>query len=395
MWWVLAAGAAGWAADTTPPSASEDFRSYLDQARFFLRKEWYDDAREQLELAVATEDGRLDPEAWFLLAKVSYELGDLTGARRAADRALVHSRDQDQADQTHELLQFFDQKFGFVTVESSVDGVAATLDVTLDSTLFDPDLKLWLNRVVASLAQPVTLPYELGLPAAKYTINGVPVEVTAGSHQSIAPAFDGRPAALQVIELELGLGGSGYVGSTLANLNLAPTLDASLGAPFGPVTLGVTGAFAPQPYQTRDGAVATAFGAWSLGARIGVEVHARPMIVRPSITWRVASVPGLEVACADTGDVWACSRDNPVRELYVYTAAVAQAVGLEVATLWHDRASGRLGIGLKGGADVVVGSLPVTGRAVGPDGPLSFDVAGERGVVGGGWRLGATAVYGF
>ena len=49
-------------------ASDEDFRSYLDQARFFLRKEWYADAREQLEKAVSTQDGKLDPEAWFLLA---------------------------------------------------------------------------------------------------------------------------------------------------------------------------------------------------------------------------------------------------------------------------------------------------------------------------------------
>ncbi|MEQ1567986.1 MAG: tetratricopeptide repeat protein, partial [Myxococcota bacterium] len=137
MWMVCALGGIGWAVEPAPVS-SADFRSYLDQARFFLRKEWYDDAREQLELAVSTEDGKLDAEAWFLLAKVRYELGDLQGARFAADRALVHSQDDEQARQTHELLTWLDQKFGYVTLDAPYDGVRAIVEVELQSTIFDP-----------------------------------------------------------------------------------------------------------------------------------------------------------------------------------------------------------------------------------------------------------------
>jgi len=56
------------------PAAQSDFQAMVDQARFFLKKDWYQDAAGELEAAVATEDGRLDHDAWFLLASVRFEL---------------------------------------------------------------------------------------------------------------------------------------------------------------------------------------------------------------------------------------------------------------------------------------------------------------------------------
>ena len=50
MWWLAAACLAQSPDDT-------DFRGYLDQAEFFLRKDWYADAEEQLVLATEHPDG--------------------------------------------------------------------------------------------------------------------------------------------------------------------------------------------------------------------------------------------------------------------------------------------------------------------------------------------------
>ena len=42
-------------------------------------------------------------------------------------------------------------------------------------TIFDPDLKTWLDRLQQRLDEPVVLPREIGLPAGRYVINGVDV----------------------------------------------------------------------------------------------------------------------------------------------------------------------------------------------------------------------------
>ena len=108
------------AEDTENP----DFRGHIDQARFFLRRGWTTDAAAELERAVATPDGALDPEAWFLLAQVRYDLADLHRARLAADRALVHSRDAATAERTRELLMFIREKFGFVLLRGPADAAS-------------------------------------------------------------------------------------------------------------------------------------------------------------------------------------------------------------------------------------------------------------------------------
>lgn len=394
--WLVPVGSVALASETG--ADDEDFRSYIDQARFFLRKQWYEDARHQLELAVGTEDGRLDAEAWFLLAKVRYELGDLVGARFAADRALVHSRDDEQARQTHELLTYFEQKFGFVTVEAPYAGMTSQLELTLESTIFDPDLKIWLNHVTAAIAEPVVLPYELGLPAGTYTINGVSVDVTAGTHVSIAPkSLSGAPRALQVVEVELGFGATGYVAKGLKNLYAAPTVELSAGLPLGWLVVGASASWAPQPYGTRDGVSSTSFAGWSAGLRAGVEIPGvQPLVIRTSLGWRVAEIPGWEIPCASAGKAWSCSPQADVRELYVYTAAIGQLIGAEVAASYRDRSrGGGFGGGLKASGELLVGALPKAGEAVGPSGPLRFEVEDPRGFTGGSWRILGFASYGF
>lgn len=372
-WWAVAA-----LAQPVEDPAPSDFRSHLDQARFFIRKQWFGDAAEELERAVATEDGRLDPEAWFLLAQVRYELRDLPGARHAADRALVHSRDPEQARQAHELLLYFSERFGVVTVEPPNPGMRSSLEIVLQSAIFDPELKNWLNDLAARVAEPVVLPIELGLPAGRYTINGVPVEVGPGSQAAIVPPVRAAgPQPLQLLQLELGLGVTQTSG-TGDQLLPAPTGELSVGLPVGPVIAGVMVAWAPQAWLLRLGGLGFGAAGGSFGARLGVEIPGtHPLILRPSATWRLSRLPGLEVGCAQTGDVWTCEREAPVRQLLVYTTGTAHLVGAELAVLYQDRRTRArgLGAGLKVSGDAVFGQLPLRATAEGPDGAVEFVVA--------------------
>jgi hypothetical protein len=394
MWWLPVAALAD---DDPALASSEDFRSYLDQAKFFLRKEWYEDAREQLERAVGTEDGKLEAEAWFLLAKVRYELGDLQGARFAADRALVHSQDDAQTQQTHELLSYLDQKFGFVTVDAPYDGVSTLLEVQLESTIFDPDLKVWLNRLQRTLAEPVVLPYELGLPAGSYTINGEPVEVAAGSRQLVTPKVGSGGGLAQSVQLEIGLGATGFAGGSFQQLIPAPTAEVSLGVPLGPLAVGVLGAWVPQPFTTLAGTLEADPLGWNAGVRIGFELpRTQPVVVRPSVTWRIGQTPGLEVGCAEAGAGWSCSRDAEVRQLYVYSVGLQHQVGAELLIEYLDRSrSSGFGGGVKMATDGLLGAYPRAGTAVAPSGEITYEVEAPRAYVGLTWRLLAVLSYGF
>lgn len=378
LWLVIGAVLAQTPAPAGPPAQEEaaDFRGFVDQARFFLRREWYADAAGQLERAVATPDGRLDPEAWFLLAKVRYELADLDGARQAADRALVHSRTPEQTEQAHELLRWLTDQFGYVELVPPRPGMTALVDVQLQSVLFDPQLKLYFNKLLDRLERPLTLPGTLGLPTGTYTIQGQAVEVQAGERITLHPRVGG---GLQDLELEVGLGITAWWGPATEHLLPAPTVAVALslpltpapqGAPIGPLVAGVLAEWSPQPARSVDGSLFSSLSAWSAGARLGVELGAtKPLVIRPSLGWRYVQLPGVELACDAADSGFTCQAgDAPVRRLYVYGTGTAHAPFAELAFLYLDRSrpSG-LGGGVKLSGERAFGAV-ATGEAQARDG---------------------------
>ena len=68
------------------------------------RKQFFRRRKIRSEVEMRLEDGTLDPETWFLLASVRFQLAQLAEAREAADRALVNSRTEDQTRQAEEFL---------------------------------------------------------------------------------------------------------------------------------------------------------------------------------------------------------------------------------------------------------------------------------------------------
>ena len=352
-----------------------DYRSYLDQARFFVKRGWYPDAEEQLQLATTHPDGALDAAAWALLAQVRYELADLHGARFAADRALVNSHDAEQTRQTRELLTFFETKFGFVDLVAAQEGAATHLEVELLSTLFDPDLKAFLGRLDERLVDdPVVLPYPLGLPAGRYRINGVEVEVAAGGDARLdTPLLGTKALALQTLQLEVGVGTSFWLGPRAQHYTPSIATQLSLSVPTGPVVWGVLVDAFPSPYLTDSGAVAVGLGAFAGGVRVGLELpNTQPMVFRPSVGWRVGQVPGVELPCAVEGGSATCAPDAP-GQLFVYVPATAHLPFVEFAAHYQDRRrrSG-WGAGLKVIGEWGCGVVPAQGTATSRDG-TGFD----------------------
>jgi len=344
---------------------SVDFRGYVDQARFFIKRGWYDDAEEQLELATATEDGTLDPEAWFLLAKVRYERADVSGARYAADRALVNSRDDDTTRQTRELLAFFEEKFGTVMLEGPQEATATLLDVELTSTLFDPDLRVFFNTLKDRVREePTVLPHGLGLPAGSYTINGAEVEVTAGERAPLVVPLQGtRSTVLQTLQVELAAGPSLWFGPDAGHLLPSPSAQLSISAPSGPWVFGATLDWVPTLTQANSGAFAFGAAGLGVGGRVGFELPGtQPIVVRPSVGYRVFSLPSLEAACAVDGTQATCGNAEP--QLYVYGKGLAHGPLAEFTVYYQDRRKrSSWGAGIKTIGEVAFATLPATSRA--------------------------------
>jgi len=364
------------------PVETVDYRSYLDQARFFVKRGWYPDAEEQLELAVATDDGQLDAEVWFLLAQVRYELADLSGARQAADRALVNAFDEVQTKETRALLTFFEDKFGFVQLVAPVEGAATRLEVELTSTLFDPDLKEFLARLLARLdEEPVVLPYDLGLPAGTYVINGEEVVVERGGEASLdTPLVGTRALALQTLQLEVGAGAALWLGPRATHYTPAPAAQVSLSVPLGGrVVVGGWVDASPTPYLTQAGAVGVAGGVGGAGGRIGVELpRTQPMVVRPSVGWRAGRIGGVELPCA-VGSATVCGPDAP-GQLYVYAPAVAHGPVVELAAHYQDRRKrSSWGAGLKLVGEYAFATLPEQAEAAARDGTTYGYTVEQRG----------------
>ncbi|MEQ1570654.1 MAG: hypothetical protein ABMA64_33810, partial [Myxococcota bacterium] len=290
---------------------------------------------------------------------------------------------------------WLDQKFGYVTLDAPYDGVRAIVEVELQSTIFDPELKVWLTHLQARLAEPVLLPRELGLPAGTYLIDGVTVEVTPGSHQVVQGRGAGQGLGSSA-QVELAVGANGFVGRRLSHLLPAPTIELSGGIPLGFLQVGASASWIPQWFTPSSGPVTGQPGGWAAGLRAGVEVPGiRPLVLRPSLTARVGQIPSLELGCVDA-DGWTCGRDVPDAQLSVYTAGFDQRFGVELYAGYADRSrSSGLGAGLKVNGDWVVGALPRRGTAVAPFGPFPFTVDGPRGWTGGSWRVAGVATWEF
>ena len=372
------------------PEAS-DFRDHVDQARFFIRKRWYDDAERELKAAVALPDGRLDPEAWFLLAQVRFEQANLAGAREAAGRAHSMSRDDQQLEQAATFSAFLNEQFGLVTVSAPHMGMEGHLQFELTSMVFDPDLKRYLERLNEQVRKKTLLPVTVGVPAGTYEVNGQPVEVLAGRTSQVSlpvDALDAGLLAVQVAQLELSGGLTAWVAGDVPNLLPSPTLQLAYSQPVGPLVLGVVADWSPQSFRTVEGARSFAPLSGTVGARIGVERNLRPIVVRPSIGYRYGTIPGFGLPCLAPEATATCSPETESPDVWVYAVGTAHIVFLEAHVDMLDRLrTNGWGLGVKATVEHAVGALPESSEAQYPDSttlpytvsePVRFQATGVR-----------------
>lgn len=317
---------------------SPDFRSHLDQAKFFVRRGWADDALAELERAAATEDGRIDPDVWWLLAQVRLELGDLAGAEDAAEKAHSYARTDEQVHAASALASFLREAFGTLRVDSSPGGLSSTLEVARSEPLVDPAVAAYFARLTASLSgEGSQLPRDIELPIGAYALNGVPAEITAHETTEVILLPDQIRAphktASQLLRVDGAIGLHSWLELADSHGIVGPQIELGLRQLTGPVVLGGSVTWTPQPHARRDVAPVYGIGAGSISARIGAPLPSPFGVFTPAIGYRLAVVPGVELSCASPD--WSCTEADTA-DLWIYANALVHAPFVELGLEFGD-----------------------------------------------------------
>ncbi len=347
--------------------ASEaDWQALIERARLAAADGYLADAERSLSEAVTTEDGRIDPEAWYLLARTRISLADLDGARLAADRANVYARDDDQAAVTADLMLWLQANFGTLLV---VPPPGTLSDLTVEPVVepFDPALQAWITASQAAIEQPIDGPRRIGVPIGAWQVNGKTVDVQPDHVVFVRLA---RPSSA-FADVHVGVGAA-VLGWTADGSNLpAPAGHLRVDAPVGPVRLGFESTMGVVPWTTASGAAVRA-GQFEFGPRIAVSPWSDTgLIADVVLSLRLGTVPGIPRACTETESGWACS-EGTAHGLVTYPSATALTPGLDVELGWlHPTAPSAFGVVGSVGAGWAMGRLPAEAHADRIDGAAS------------------------
>ncbi|MED5374400.1 MAG: hypothetical protein VX899_25505 [Myxococcota bacterium] len=368
-------------------AAQADAETHLAQARLFVRKQWYGDAAQELELAVATPEGATMAEAWWLLAQVRYELLAVEGARDAARTAAAVADSPDQAAQAAAYADWIDASFGVVEIRAPHAGVQSRLQLERQGLLLDPELKRFVERMALEWTHDQVLPLRVMLPAGDYRIQGSAVSAVPGSESVLELPLGmlGRSgfAALQVTRLELS-SGVGVMGSQRVD-TLRPSWELQVGVtqPVGDWLAGLVLDYSLRAYQVPGYGPVRQPHALALGARVGRELMvAGPLALRPALGYRYGYLPGVPLACSrQDGLVCTAPAQTESPEVLIYAVGRAHFVYGEINVDW--RRAGRTnatGVGVRVAVDRAFGSLPEQGQAeyLGSPGSVDYSVDGTR-----------------
>ncbi|MFK7930901.1 MAG: tetratricopeptide repeat protein [Myxococcota bacterium] len=349
--------------------AELDYRGSLDQARFQIRKGYWDQALADLEKAVTHPDGRNDAEAWFLLAQVRLQVGDVMGARKAANHALTNARTPDQQSQTTSLVMLLESAYGIVTLGGSQPGLTLRPKFVPSAPLVDPEQSALVERTQKRLrsTKPL-LPVTVSLPIGDWSLNGqnVTVDALAPSRVLLTPRqASGGLAAARLAWLEVGVGVTTHLGRE-AHLLPSPDTMLALTVPVGgPWAVGLVSHWSIAMMQTESGAYAADPRTAQIGARFGPLLDdGEVVLVRPAIGYRFGGISGLRLTCEGESEAFVCG-DRPA-DLVVYANGTAHVIFAELAADYLDRRrSSGMGAGLRVILEQSFASLKDSGKTRG------------------------------
>jgi hypothetical protein len=376
--WVVALGLA---------ARAGEYEVHKSQAELYARRGFYSDARDELALAMATPEGQRDASLAWAAAQVAWELQDVGAAIALGRRAASLAADDETRDTAASWATTLEDTFGFLTIEAPYAGMATRIQLDVSSTVFDPELKRYLNKLSISLRISTDLPTRVAVPAGDYLVNGEPVGVAAREESRVVlpvRAMGSRGlAAVQVARVEIAAGVSAPFSGRAANALPSPEIEIGITEPVGTLTAGVSVAMVAQAYRA-DGAVARSLGGGSIAARVGRELVLQgPVSLRPSALVRAGWLPGVPYRCDGAGVTWDCAPARDAGALSSEVYATARVLGIGGELLFEYRQAGRttsLGTGVRLGVEELFGSVPSQSDAVLPDGTPVAWTATDRDV---------------
>jgi hypothetical protein len=362
-----------------------EYEVHKSQAELYAKRGFYSDARDELELAMATPEGRTDPGLAWTAAQVAWELQDVETAIGMARRAAELASDDETREQAAAWAQNLEESFGYLTIDAPYVGMASRIQLDMSSTIFDPEIKRYLNKLSVRLRISTDLPIRIGVPAGEYLVNGEPVSVPAGAEATLAlplRAIGSRGlAAAQVARVEIAAGVSAPFSRRASNALPSPEIEIGITEPIGPVTAGLAVAMLAESYRT-EGVVVRSFGGGSIAARIGREVVLQgPVSLRPGVVARAGWLPGVPYRCDGSGETWQCAPASESNGLPSSVYATARVVGIGGELLLEYRQAGRttsLGTGVRLGVEELFGTVPSEADAVLSDGATISWTATDR-----------------
>jgi len=345
---------------------AQDVDHHVNQARLFVKKQWYEDAEAELEKAVRLDEGKADYDAWWLLAQVRYELLDAEGAAEAARRATELTRDPDQALEAQQLADWIDGTFGVVVIEAPYEAMTSRIQLERDSLLMDPDLKRFVDQMALGWTKPQPLPVRAALPAGDYLIQGYSVTVEPGLKETtldlpMSALGSTGFAALQVTRAEVGLGAGLYIGERTEGLGPSMEMQIGVTQPLKGMLAGLVLDYSLRSYSVEGFGPVRHPATWTLGARVGKELMVSgPLAVRPMVGYRYGYLPGVPFECVEGAQV-SCTPPGTLQvepDVLVYAVGRAHIPFVEVSVDW--RRAGRTtatGLGVRLVVDQAFGAV--------------------------------------
>ncbi len=372
-----------WIALPALVAAQDEAQTHLAQARLYLRKQWFDEAAEELELATQTPSGATDAEVWWLLAQVRYELLDAKGAMEAAQTAAGVASDPAEAAQARAYAEWIAASFGMVEISAPQPGVQSRLQLERESLLLDPELKRFVDRVALEWTHPQPLPLQIMLPSGDYKVQGASLRATPGQTTALVLPMGSLGqagfAALQVTRLEVSSGVGVLVGEGVEHMRPSWELQLGVTQPVGSWLAGILVDYSVRSYQVQDRGTERQPQALTLGVRVGRELMlGGPLAFRPALGYRWGLVPGIPLACSGEDLICTAPDLTPDPEILVYAIGTAHFVSAELNIDW--RRAGRTnasGVGVRIAVDQLFGQVPQQGQALVVDADRSLDYSSE------------------
>lgn len=334
-----------------------DYRSHVDQARFFIKKGWLEDAYTELMAAVSDPNGKLDAEIWYLLSLLELQRCDLVAARRAISTAQTHARDEEQLQQVIALQQEMSSGYGWLTLPKSYPKKAVSIQSI--SPIFETSAKEFYHRVQIRARESKSLPLSVALPSGMYEIDGTSVTVSENETVPSAPPKTTKNKPIKAYVFT-GIGTGSWFSQDSPHLGSYGLVEGALGLQRTPFIAEFGARWTPQSFTQADGANNVQWDAFDISIRAGIQGERGKYAIQWLIGTRAVRLQPLELFCTTENniDTGCALRDGDAAFIYpkVWAFGLFTSIRLE-----RTISLGALGVALA--PEYALGRAPASGTA--------------------------------